>query len=71
MDILIWGGAAVTLAGFAGIVWSIFAVMGARRAGLDDAALRARLQRIVPVNVAALLLSILGLLAVVAGIMLG
>ena len=71
MDILIWGGAAVTLAGFAGIVWSMFAVLRARRAGLDDAAMKDRLRRIVPVNVAALLLSMLGLFAVVVGIMLG
>lgn len=71
MDILIWIGAIVTLLGFAGIVWSLIAVVRARRAGLDDVAMRARLQRIVPVNVGALLLSILGLLAVVVGILLG
>lgn len=71
MEILIWIGAVVTLLGFAGIVWSLIAVVRARRAGLEDAALRARVQRIVPVNVGALLLSILGLLAVVAGILLG
>jgi hypothetical protein len=67
---VIWGGAAVTLAGFAGIVWSIVAVVRARRAGLDDAALRARLNSILPVNVGALLLSILGLMLVVVGVIL-
>lgn len=71
MEILVWGGAAVTLAGFGGIVWSVVAVLRARRAGLEDAALRARLQRVLPVNIGALLLSMLGLMAVVVGVILG
>lgn len=71
MDILIWIGAAMTLAGFVGIVWSIFAIQRARRAGLDDAALRAKLQKVLPVNLGALGLSVLGLMLVVLGIMLG
>ena len=71
MDWLVWGGALVTLAGFAGIVYSIVAVVRARRAGLDDAALRARLNGILPVNIGALLLSMLGLMAVVVGVILG
>ena len=68
---LIWIGALVTLAGFAGIIWSIVAVMRARRAGLDDLALRARLNQVLPVNIAALLMSMLGLALVVIGIILG
>jgi len=71
MTILIWIGAALTLTGFAGIIWSIAAVMRARRAGLDDAALRLRLQRVLPVNIGALFLSVLGLMMVVVGVMLG
>jgi len=71
MTILIWIGAALTLIGFAGIIWSIVAVMRARRAGLDDTALRARLQRVLPVNIGALFLSVLGLMMVVVGVMLG
>ena len=71
MEWLVWIGAVVTLAGFAGIVWSIVAVLRARRAGLDDLALRARLKQVLPVNIAALLLSILGLALVVVGIILG
>jgi hypothetical protein len=39
-------------------------------AGLDDAALRARLNRVLPVNVGALLLSMLGLMSVVVGVIL-
>ena len=70
MDILIWIGAAVTLLGFVGVVWSIVLVMRARRAGLDDAGMRQRLQTALPVNVGALLLSMLGLMLVVVGIVL-
>ena len=71
MDWLIWTGAAVTLAGLGGLVWCILRVAAARRAGLDDAALRARLQAVVALNLGALLLSALGLMLVVAGILLG
>ena len=70
-DLLIWGGAMLTAAGLIGIVWCIAAVVGARRAGVDDAAMRARMQRVVAVNMAALAASMLGLMAVVLGIMLG
>ena len=70
MDILIWIGAAVTLLGFVGVVWSIVLVLRARRAGLDDAGMRQRLQRALPINVGALLLSVLGLMLVVLGIVL-
>ena len=71
MGWLIWIGAAMTLAGVAGILWCIVMVTRARRAGLDDAALKAALQRVVAVNLGALGLSALGLGAVVAGLMLG
>ena len=71
MDMLIWIGTAVTLTGLAGLIYSMVAVARARRAGLDDEALRARLQSIIPVNLGALLLSVIGLMMVVVGIMLG
>ncbi|MFP1643341.1 hypothetical protein [Pontitalea aquivivens] len=70
MDGLIWTGAAVSVAGLAGIVWCILAVTRARRAGLDDAALRARLQRVVAINLAALFVSVVGLMMVVIGVVL-
>ncbi|MEZ5685351.1 MAG: hypothetical protein R3D78_05370 [Paracoccaceae bacterium] len=71
MQILIWIGALVTLIGLAIILWSILEIVKAKRAGLDDDALRARLQRAVTVNMGAFLLSALGLIMVVAGILLG
>lgn len=70
MEILVWIGAVVTLAGFAGIVWTIVAVSRARKAGLDDAALRARLNAVLPLNIGALFLSFLGLILVVVGVIL-
>ena len=69
-DILIWGGAALTALGLAGIVWCVVAVLRAKRSGKDDAAMRATMQRVVAVNMGALGASMLGLMAVVLGIML-
>jgi hypothetical protein len=71
MDILIWAGAVVSLLGLSGIIWCILAIARARRAGLDDAGLRARLQRVVTINLAALFVSVIGLMMVVIGVMLG
>lgn len=70
MDIVIWIGAAITLVGFAAILWSLIAVLRLRRQGLDDAQMRARLARVVPLNIGALMLSMLGLMMVVVGIIL-
>lgn len=71
MDWLIWIGAALALAGVAGLGWCIRLAVQARKAGLEDAAMRARMQRIVALNMAALGVSALGLMSVVAGIVLG
>jgi len=69
-DMLIWGGAVLTALGLAGILWCILAVTRARRARLEDAAMRATMQRVVAVNMGALAASVLGLIAVIMGIML-
>ena len=71
MGALIWVGAAVSALGLAGILWCIVYALRARRAGLDDAGLRARLQRAVVVNLAALMVSAIGLMMIVIGILLG
>lgn len=71
MDWLIWIGAAISLAGVAGLVWCIVLAMQARKAGLAEEAMRARLQRVVTLNMAALGISALGLMCVVVGILLG
>ena len=71
MDMLIWIGAAVTLAGIGLLLWCIIAIARARKAGLPDAELRAKLQGVVVLNFGALLLSAIGLIMVVLGITLG
>jgi hypothetical protein len=71
MQALIWVGTAMALAGVGGLGYCVLRAIRARRAGLDDAAMRAELQRVVAINMAALGLSALGLAAVVAGILLG
>lgn len=69
-DWIIWSGAALTILGLAGLVWCIVSVSRARRAGLDDAALRMRMQRVLAVNMGALAASAIGLMMVVIGIIL-
>lgn len=70
MEILIWIGAAVSLLGLGGLIWCVLRVWRARRAGLEEAAMRAVLQQVLPVNTGALFLSVLGLMMVILGIML-
>lgn len=70
-DILIWAGAAISLVGLAGLIWCIVRVLRAKRADLDEAAMRAVLQRVLPMNLGALFLSVIGLMMVVVGIFLG
>ncbi|RDC71060.1 hypothetical protein DLJ49_16150 [Rhodovulum sp. 12E13] len=70
MDGLILAGVALSVAGLGGILWCIVTVWRAKRAGLDDDALRARLQRVVTVNLAALLTSALGLGLIAVGLIL-
>ena len=70
MQNLIWIGAVVTLLGLAGLIWCILKVQRARKKGLDDAALKAELQKVIALNLGALLLSAIGLMMVVVGILL-
>lgn len=70
MEWIVWLGAALSAIGLAGILWSIWAVARARKANLDDAQLKARMQQILPINVGALMLSVLGLGAVTVGMIL-
>lgn len=70
MEWLVWTGAAVTLFGVALLMFCILKVLSARRAGLDDAALKARLQSVVALNLAALAISAIGLMCVIMGLVL-
>jgi len=71
MEWLIWIGAVVSLVGLAGIIWCIFIVAKARRGNLAEEEMRAQLARVLPLNMGALFLSVIGLMLVVVGIFLG
>lgn len=70
MDALMIVGAGITLVGLVGLGFCIALAIRARRARLDDTAMRAALQRVVALNVAALGISALGLMCVVLGALL-
>ena len=70
-EMMIWVGAGISVIGLAGILWCIFRVAQARRAKLEDDAMRAVLQSVIPMNMGALFLSVIGLMLVVVGVMLG
>ncbi len=67
-DILIWVGASMTVAGLVLLLWCVLRVVRAKRAGLPDEELRAAVQRVIPLNLAALSLSMLGLMLVIVGV---
>ncbi len=70
MDILIWIGAGLTLLGVLGLVWCIVLALRARKSGLPEAEMKAALQKVVALNLAALAVSGIGLMAVVVGVIL-
>ena len=70
LEWLIWIGAALSLVGLIGLVWCILRVSRAKRAGLDDEAMRKVLQKAIPLNLGALFLSVIGLMLVILGIFL-
>lgn len=71
VDTLIWIGAFVSLLGLVALLWCIFKVWKARKSGLSDEDLREAVRKVVPLNTAALFISVTGLMMVIVGIMLG
>jgi len=71
MEILVWVGAGISVVGLIGLVWCIAKVASAKRTGLSDEALRDAVKRVVPINMGALMLSVLGLMMVIVAISLG
>ncbi|MDW3225542.1 MAG: hypothetical protein R8G34_22055 [Paracoccaceae bacterium] len=69
-ELLIWGGAGLSLIGLLGLIWCIIYVARARRAKLSDEEMRTKLQKALPMNLAALFLSAIGLMLVILGIFL-
>ncbi len=71
MEWLVWGGASVSFVGLCGLVLSIIRVARARKSGLPDEELRAAVQKVMPLNLGSLFLSVIGLMLVILGIFLG
>jgi len=67
---MIWGGALLSILGVFGLAWCVLTVLRARRAKVEDAEMRAVLQRVLPRNLGALFLSVIGLMCVIVGIFL-
>jgi hypothetical protein len=67
---LIMIGATLSVIGLVGIIYSIVAVTKAKRANLEDAVLRDRLAKVLPINLGSLLVSVIGLMCVIVGIVL-
>jgi hypothetical protein len=68
---LILGGSFISLVGLAGLINCIFKVMNAKKSALNEDELKAVVRNTLPMNLASLFLSVLGLMAVVIGIILG
>ena len=69
MVILIWGGAAVSIGGLIGLVYSMFKVASAKKNTTSDEDLRISIQAAMPLNLASLFLSVLGLMSVTIGVL--
>ena len=70
MEYLVWFSGALSILGMLGLAWCVLSVVRAKRKGLDDEELRAVLQSVLPKNLGALLLSVLGLMLVMVGLFL-
>jgi hypothetical protein len=67
-EMIIWAGTAISVIGLIGIVWCIVRVALARRANLTEDEMKITLQSVLPMNLGALFLSVLGLMMVGMGI---
>ena len=68
MEILIWIGTCISLTGLVGIIWCIIKVNKARRDNLPDDQMRDVVKNIIPYNLGAFFMSIIGLMLVILGI---
>ena len=70
MNVLIWGGAAISLVGLMGLLVCVHRVAKAKKATQSEEELRYAVKQALPLNLGSLLVSALGLMAVVVGILL-
>ena len=69
MIILIWGGTVVSIVGLIGLFVSMYKVASAKKNITSDEDLRVSIQAAMPLNLASLFLSVLGLIAVTIGVL--
>ena len=60
----------MSILGLVGLFWCIKTVLKAKKSAVSDEELRSSLQKVVPLNMASLFLSAIGLMLVILGIML-
>ena len=70
MELFIWIGLILSILGLVGLFWCIKTVLKAKKLATSDEQLRGSLQKVVPLNMASLFLSAIGLMLVILGIML-
>ena len=71
MGWLVLLGTAMAVVGIGLLGYCIYSAFAVKRSGLDDAEMRVQLQKVVAINMGALLLAVLGLMCVVLGVFLG
>ena len=69
MIILIWGGTVVSIVGLIGLFLSMYKVASAKKNITSDEDLRVSIQAAMPLNLASLFLSVIGLIAVTIGVL--
>ena len=69
MLILIWGGALLSVFGLIGLLFSMYKVATAKKNSISDQELRESIKAAMPLNLASLFVSVLGLMSVIIGVL--
>ena len=69
MLILIWGGALLSVFGLIGLLFSMYKVAKAKKNSTCDQELRESIKAAMPLNLASLFVSVLGLMSVIIGVL--
>ena len=69
MLILIWGGASLSVFGLIGLLFSMYKVAKAKKNSTSDQELRESIKAAMPLNLASLFVSVLGLMSVIIGVL--
>jgi hypothetical protein len=69
MLIIIWFGALLSVLGLIGLLFSMYKVAKAKKNSTSDQELRASIKAAMPLNLASLFVSVLGLMSVIVGVL--